>query len=42
MTQGKEKVMREETKSVAGWGPNLKVIGAMNTRTSLQALCSAI
>lgn len=42
MTQGKEKMMREETKSVAGWGLNLQVIGAMSTRTSLQALYSAI
>ena len=33
--------MREETKSVAGWGPNLKVIRAVSTRSGLLALCCA-
>lgn len=34
--------MREETKSVAGWGPNLKVIRAVSTRSGLLALCCAV
>lgn len=35
VTPGKEKVMREETKSLAPWGLNLKVIRVLSTSSSL-------
>lgn len=39
VTQGKEKVMREDTKSIAGWGPDLKVIRVVSPSSRLLALC---